>query len=359
MRKNNYIKFLLLMNLFEFCTLFSMQESAVVKDIGFLEIPNEIRIKIIEHCIENTVFNNEIYDPFKGLDIFLIKLSHIDSNFRNLIKYYRNFKCADRVNDKLIDFAKLCAKKKFAQEESKLDSCQLENDFKKLLIDKFNKLSKLKFAKLIIAGVNLKTMINECVDSTLLFKIAVTGKCKKLIKLLISYGLDLTIKDEANYDALLTATLYGNADVVEILLKHKDVNVNIQNKWRQSPLMIAAENNNIAILRLLLKRNDLDVNLKNNSGITALMLAALNDSVEFVEILLSVKNLDINLQSNFGDTALIFACAYGHKQVVKLLMLKKELDINLVNNNRQDAVYLAFKNNHFDIRDMLNAFGKL
>jgi ankyrin repeat protein len=73
------------------------------------------------------------------------------------------------------------------------------------------------------------------------------------------------------------------------------------------------------LVALLLRRPDINVNLQDSSGRSALMIASALGSVDVVKLLLQVEGCDPNLVSPNGDTVHSLAHGSGNLKVVRLL----------------------------------------
>ena len=65
----------------------------------------------------------------------------------------------------------------------------------------------------------------------------------------------------------------GHETVTEILMGHRDVDVNLKDNHGQSLLSYAAEHGLLAVVKLLLAREDVDANLTDSLGRTPLLIA--------------------------------------------------------------------------------------
>ena len=93
---------------------------------------------------------------------------------------------------------------------------------------------------------------------------------------------------------LITASRYGNTDVVRMLIK-AGANVNLTNILGQTPLMEASERGHTEVARMLIK-----------------------------------AGADLNARSKYGGyTALQYASRHGHRDIVKLLIEEDEARIAL------------------------------
>jgi len=90
--------------------------------------------------------------------------------------------------------------------------------------------------------------------------------------------------------SLYIACQNGHADVVKLLLTHKDIDVNIPlNTNGASPLYIACGMGHADVVQLLLAREDIDVNQVANDGTTPLQIAQLEKQTEIVALLSKSK----------------------------------------------------------------------
>ena len=153
-----------------------------------------------------------------------------------------------------------------------------------------------------------------------------------------------------DYSALKRAALYGETNVVRVLLE-ADIYSNHQ---KTRALFSAIEHNYIDIVQLFLAAGA-DVNAKDNEGETALMTAASDGSTEIVRQLLAA-GADVHAKDNRGKTALIFAVRDGSTEKVQQL-LAAGADVNIADNAGQTALTIAKKNRYKEIEEQLLAAG--
>jgi ankyrin repeat protein len=82
----------------------------------------------------------------------------------------------------------------------------------------------------------------------------------------------LIFQNQSGMNTLLWASSKGQADVVATLLKHEQVDVNLQNKYGWTALMSASCKGHADIVVELLKHGKVEVNLQANSGNTATLV---------------------------------------------------------------------------------------
>lgn len=113
-------------------------------------------------------------------------------------------------------------------------------------------------------------------------------------------------------------------------------------------LLIAVYNQYKNIMTLLLKNKNIDVNKGDNDGLTPLMLASGNGYKEIVELFLKNENIDVNKGDNFGHTPLSLASRFGFEKIVTLLLSNDNIDLNKVDNRGATPLLVAsgFGNTH-------------
>ena len=167
-----------------------------------------------------------------------------------------------------------------------------------------------------------------------------------------------------NYDEDLIKGIIGSLsknknkhtyEIYDYIIKNTDINYNTFIIYEMYCFIhLCASNRNIDLLNYLIKKKDVDINIKNNDGNeeTALMYASMYSTkglpIEIIKILLD-NNADPNLQNRFGETALMYAIESSNMvssnristiKVIKLL-LENGADINLQNIYGHTAYDLA------------------
>lgn len=123
--------------------------------------------------------------------------------------------------------------------------------------------------------------------------------------------------------------------VLDMLLARSDIDVNIANKTEFTPFLAACESNNtIAVLKLL-ERKDLDVNIQDARDYTGLMLAIRNENIEIVRACLHSGRRDFDLTlTNMADDYNVYDLSYEINNYDKLKQVQdllKEYEENIKN----------------------------
>lgn len=162
--------------------------------------------------------------------------------------------------------------------------------------------------------------------------------------------------DLDKYVDIFTKNTYEYIKVVEILLDNKKIDVNKNIKINNNdedevtwPLFIACEKGNMNMVNILLKHTD--VNKQNLRGTTCIWIASCNKHIEIVIKLLE-NNADPNIANFKGDSPLIPCCQKGAESIVELL-LEKGANINLYNKNRDNPVLICCRTGQAKILELL------
>jgi ankyrin repeat protein len=180
------------------------------------------------------------------------------------------------------------------------------------------------------------------------------NKKRKNLKILLNHkDIKINLQNKKGWTALMLACRYGKIEVVKALL-YKGADINITNVDGWTAFIIAARYSNLdpseKILNLLLNQKNLELNKQDIAGWTALSLSIrymfFESSPKAFELLVIQKNIDINLQAK-GWTPLMLATKTSENCVQKLLE-KEELLINLKNNDGWTALMLASRYSKLD-----------
>jgi ankyrin repeat protein len=106
--------------------------------------------------------------------------------------------------------------------------------------------------------------------------------------------LELDVKNEYQYTALILAAEYGHLECVKLLVE-AEAALDLDNKFGKTALIMAAENGKDAIVRLLCE-SGANVNALSKRGVSALMLAAVKGHFAVVKIL-TEHSADIRIEN--------------------------------------------------------------
>lgn len=139
----------------------------------------------------------------------------------------------------------------------------------------------------------------------------------KLVKLLLSKGVNINARVDMGMTPLYLAINNGQTDVVKFLLS-KGADLNIPGgRSERTPLQRAAGKGRKEIVLILLKHGA-DVNSRSKIGWTPLHSASEAGNKDVIEILLK-HGADVNIKTQSGNTAIQLAETAGRKEIVELL----------------------------------------
>ena len=145
----------------------------------------------------------------------------------------------------------------------------------------------------------------------------------ELIRDIFEYSVvDINSKDYRGMTTLMCATIWGNEKIIELLLRHPEIDVNIQDEeigW--SALIYAVYNLQPKSVELLLKHPKIDVNVQDQWDRTALMYTVsdiydhknIKKIEAIIDLLLQQSGIDANLQDEDGMTASMWASSHGYE----------------------------------------------
>jgi len=189
-----------------------------------------------------------------------------------------------------------------------------------------------------------------------IFKFAIENEKERLINLILDSGVDPNEVDEKGSNALHRAALKGYPLPLfkRILEKIKDVNAGNKIGW--TALINAAALNRLHIVEVLMNHPRIDVNVQDKSGNTALYHAVSHPAI--AKALMNHPGIDLNTVDNYGWTALMYAAWKNKLDIVKELMNHPGIDVNVQNRDKRTALMIAADNNHPDIvKELMNHQG--
>jgi ankyrin repeat protein len=150
-------------------------------------------------------------------------------------------------------------------------------------------------------------------------------------QMLLDAGADVNCQDKVGEAPLSYAASMGKEEKLKLLLKVRDINVNLQDYRGNSPLLLAVKKARYPVVgtRLILEHQDVDVNVKDEDGDTPLLRAVAAENVTVVRLLLGHHGVDVNVKDEDGDTPLLRAVANRNVTVVRLLLGHHGVDVDL------------------------------
>ncbi|KAF5621165.1 ankyrin repeat [Fusarium tjaetaba] len=184
-------------------------------------------------------------------------------------------------------------------------------------------------------------------DESALHAAAENGRVEN-VRLLISKGADVDIRNDRGQTSLHTAAKEDQAEVVEELLK-SNANINATDQESRTPVYFAAYNANSDALKILLDHKpdgpDLGITAFDDDAWSPLHVSA--DDLEATKLLVN-NGADPNLPKGDGYTPLHLAILWGELLVVEFL-LKAKGDPTLTTGDGQTGFQIALEGSRCDL----------
>ena len=154
-------------------------------------------------------------------------------------------------------------------------------------------------------------------------------------------GVDINTVSESEYgdwSGLTIAAYNNNPELLEILLSHPDIKINIKTYGKGdniSPwtaLMFACTLGNSVIVSRLVQISELDINYQDEDGCTAALLASFWGCTICVKILADTGRVDWNKGDHGNGAPLFQALLCGYCNIVDIIMEQPNIDYNLKTN---------------------------
>ncbi|MBE7418141.1 MAG: ankyrin repeat domain-containing protein [Ideonella sp.] len=167
------------------------------------------------------------------------------------------------------------------------------------------------------------------------FFLAVKRDDASSVAALLERGFDVNAVDEAGQPALVLAANQGSSQVVEQLLRSRQIQPDAPNHSGETALMLAALRGHMGIVERLLALGA----AVNRAGWSPLHYAATGPDPQIVELLIA-KGAQVDARSPNGTTPLMMAARYGNEESITLLLAAKA-DRALRNQRQMNAADFA------------------
>ena len=145
---------------------------------------------------------------------------------------------------------------------------------------------------------------------------AASTSCTEILRLLVSRGADLTVRENDGCTPLHIACFSGSLAAVKLLIE-LGANMSSESNDGSTGLHWAAGNGHDIILQYMHKLGA-NINQTNHEGRTPLHLAAYCGNLETVALLCSL-GADVSLRDHIGSTAYHLAALTGNSDVMEYL----------------------------------------
>jgi ankyrin repeat protein len=163
--------------------------------------------------------------------------------------------------------------------------------------------------------------------------------------------INMTHGQEFDRTALMLAARLGHLEMIKTLLKHEDVDVDLQDVNGMTAVYLAVREDHYDIVQLLLDAQaGIDI-VDFHAGRSPLRCAAERNLCEMVDLLLQY-NADPALKDREGGTAVLRAVNRGAKQALEKMM-EYSFDLDCADEDGQSLLHGAARNGYHDIARLL------
>ncbi|MBA3237948.1 MAG: ankyrin repeat domain-containing protein [Parachlamydiaceae bacterium] len=218
-------------------------------------------------------------------------------------------------------------------------------------LEALNEDNEDKFTLLLQDYADLLSQIRKPDTGASLVHIAAMHKNPVYMKKLLTAGLSANIKDKKQCLPIHYAAMYGNVDIINVLLLLNSKFLNAENNNKATPLIVAIQHGQEFTVKYLLDHKA-SVNTITAAGYTPLH-SALHHGNEVISMaLMGQHGVDVNKATEEGVTPLMLACDLDSKNLV-LEILRKGANPHAERKDGMTALDLAVKRNCFFICEIL------
>jgi ankyrin repeat protein len=165
--------------------------------------------------------------------------------------------------------------------------------------------------------------------------------CGEIVEMIVESGVAFKIEENKQLSSalLMVAAFNGKSNLVDILLMY-GADINVTDEAGRTPLMLVAESGHKEIVENFLQKNA-EVDIQDKQGRAALSFAAQSGNSEIVALLINAGS-NIQIRSKYGNTPLILATDAGHEEIVRQL-IDQGGEIDAINKSGNNALIIAIK----------------
>ncbi|GLV36690.1 Ankyrin 2 [Carabus blaptoides fortunei] len=192
--------------------------------------------------------------------------------------------------------------------------------------------------------------IEDETKTTQLHQAAASGNLE-ILRFHVDKAKDIDVKDIDGFTPLMDAVLYGHIESSRLLIQ-KGAKVNTRDEIDRRPLHYAVENDDAEMVELLLKEKRVDLDAQDKYGLSPLHDSAIGGYDSIASLLIS-HGASVNIKDKEHMTPLHWAAHQKHCQVVRVLLQSENIILDEKNDLRQTALHCAAYSGSVEIIDML------
>jgi ankyrin repeat protein len=148
----------------------------------------------------------------------------------------------------------------------------------------------------------------------------------------------------------------GNNPLLEVLLEHKNIDLELANIFGNNAMLHCVKNSDECDLNLLLTYANKNYTIekvknmlnKKNLFLESPLIVAVKSSIRIVNMLLDTQLMDVNIVNSNGKTPLLLAIESENIAIVKLLLETKDVDLNTKDKFGNSAIMKLISSNDYD-----------
>lgn len=162
----------------------------------------------------------------------------------------------------------------------------------------------------------------------------------EIVKMLLKDYDNIDLYDHCNRTPFFLAAKSGHLTVMETLLSHGDIDVNVMARPSgYTPLICLARRGHTAAVKMLLDTGKTNIVSKCGRQKTALYYAAVGGHVDVVRLLLDAQGSDEEMIREAHSSALLGAIVMQQEIIMKMLLKEGHVDINVQTTDSQGPFF--------------------
>ncbi|KAF7183608.1 hypothetical protein CNMCM7691_003887 [Aspergillus felis] len=182
---------------------------------------------------------------------------------------------------------------------------------------------------------------------------AKNGRPLMAVTMLVEYHYDVNAIYLTN-TPLVDAVIHGSTTVVDVLLARPHVDVNFQNKRGECALWWAAYLGHTDIVELLLRCDDIEVDIADREGcLTPLSLAVVGGHRRIVQHLLETHRVNVNAFDQHGRPLIFRVISTKDQKMMEILLRDENLNVSCRDGYGRTPLHYSVSNGQTELTTVL------